>query len=537
MHALGFKIVKEKPSEVKLRKNNLKVLGYEEVKKLLYRDAALICDLTENDGNEARECKQRGDCRENSEEKKCKVCNKYWEIMSKCNYIDFDDQILFACQILEKNPDILTKYQSKAEHLIVDEYQDINAAQFKLIELLSRKSRNNLFVAGDDAQTLYTFRGCDPKFILRFDEDFPGAETPPLLYSHRCHKKTMDDACKILEHYYKEWKREELEYDKEEGEDPEIWQWPSERSEAFWTAKAARGFINEKKTVLILAPKKEFFSLISEELSKLGVPFTCQENLLPGQINNRMNTVQYFVQWITNPSDNFLTRLVIEELINKGIAKVPGAKKSRGCKPETIEKRISEEKEIAMLWELVDRNNDLYKIINTIETKNKTLIRIRKGLSRLINSYKNNRGEFCKQLSNVSGIWEDPSVFVNDINSVVELLQSQRPLGNSLVQLMTMRKAKGLQANIVIIVGLENDIVPNPYTDLIEEARLVFVSMTRADEKVFLFHSFKRPRNISYGEDIFYKNRSIFLDIIGRESKKYWRKKKKKIKANGSQRP
>jgi DNA helicase-2/ATP-dependent DNA helicase PcrA len=204
MHALGFNIVKEKPSEVKLRKNNLKVQGYEEVKKLLYRDAALICDLTENDGNEARECKQRGDCRENSEEKKCKVCNKYWEIMSKCNYIDFDDQILFACQILEKNPDILTKYQSKAEHLIVDEYQDINAAQFKLIELLSRKSRNNLFVAGDDAQTIYTFRGCDPKFILRFDEDFPGAETPPLLYSHRCHKKTMDDACKILEHYYKE---------------------------------------------------------------------------------------------------------------------------------------------------------------------------------------------------------------------------------------------------------------------------------------------------------------------------------------------
>ena len=250
-----------------------------------------------------------------------------------------------------------------------------------------------------------------------------------------------------------------------------------------------------------------------------------------------MNTVQHFVQWITNPSDNFLTRLVIEELINKGIAKVPGAKKSRGYKPETIEKRISEEKEIAMLWELVDRNNDLYKIINTIETKNKTLIRIRKGLSRLISSYKNNRGEFFKQLSIVSGIWEGPSVFVNDIYSVVELLQSQRPLGNSLVQLMTMRKAKGLQANIVIIVGLENDIVPNPYSDLIEEARLVFVSMTRADEKVFLFHSYKRPRNISYGKDIFDKDRSIFLDIIGRKSKKYWRKKKKKIEPTRSQTP
>lgn len=85
-----------------------------------------------------------------------------------------------------------------------------------------------------------------------------------------------------------------------------------------------------------------------------------------------------------------------------------------------------------------------------------------------------------------------------------------------------MRKAKGLEADIVIMVGLENDIVPNPYANIEEEARLFYVSMTRAKEKLFLLHSYKRPRNISYGEEILEKPRSKFLDAIGRESE--WKK-------------
>jgi superfamily I DNA/RNA helicase len=81
-----------------------------------------------------------------------------------------------------------------------------------------------------------------------------------------------------------------------------------------------------------------------------------------------------------------------------------------------------------------------------------------------------------------------------------------------------------LDADIVIIVGLENDIMPNPISDKIEEARLFYVSMTRAKEKVILFHSWKRPRNISYGKDVVKKKRSCFLDDIGRKSKYHKRK-------------
>ena len=92
-------------------------------------------------------------------------------------------------------------------------------------------------------------------------------------------------------------------------------------------------------------------------------------------------------------------------------------------------------------------------------------------------------------------------------------------MGFGSVQLMTMRKAKGLEADVVIIVGLEDDIMPNPSSDIKEEARLFYVSMTRAKEKLYLIHSYKRLRSISFGPEITDKRRSRFLDSIGRKSK------------------
>ncbi len=519
MHSLGLKIVLEKPRIVRLFKTNLKVQEDDNIKRLMYRDAALILGFTENDSKAAIECKQCGDCKEEPGEKRCQICAKYREIMSKCNYIDFDDQILYACQILENNSDIKQKYQSQAEHLLVDEYQDINAAQFRLIELLSRNSRNGLFVVGDDAQSIYGYRGSDPKFILRFGTDFPGSETLPLAYSRRCPEKIMQDAIKVLKKYYTTWTGEQqLKYEVAGGEESFIWQLPSELSEAEMVAKISRHYVPEK-TVLILAPKKEFFPLISDALYDQNVPHECPVDLLP----ERIEIAKHFIDWVTNPTNSFITRLVVEDLINNDCStKVPGARKDNRCTPETIRRRISAEVEIAKLWWQVKKGTDLFSVINNLTKPSKTIVKIRTGLTDLRNSYinykKEKQGEFVKQLAVVSGVWCDPSKFSEDIYNVINLLQSRRPIGPGSVELKTMRKAKGLESDIVIIVGLEDDIVPNPRNDIIEEARLFYVSMTRAKEKLFLFHAYKRPRNISYGKNLVKNQRSKFLDVIGRDS-------------------
>jgi len=518
MHSLGLTIVQEDPHAVNLLKTNLKVQDDENIKRLIYRDAALIIGSKENDGKEARECKQHGDCKPNPQKETCQTCIKYWEIMSKCNRVDFDDQILFACEILEKNPEILKKYQSRANHLLVDEYQDINAAQFGLIELLTRESRAGLFVVGDDAQSIYGFRGGDPKFILQFKQHFPGSEVATLNISRRCHKNIMDDAFVLLEKYYTDWSgKPTLKFCVEPGDKPYIYYVPSEITEARMVAIIAKSAIQEKKDVLILAPKKDFFPLIMDQLSKRGLYPDCQVSFLP----ERLEIANRFLSWVEAPNNSFLTRLVVEDLINIGLAKVPGANKKLLKSEKSLRKRIAEETEIARLWESVDKNTDLFSVIQQIENPNATIVKMRDGLNGLLSAYSDydeNPGEFAKQLSFVPGIWSDPLKLADDIDSVVKLLDPTGPVITGTVQLRTMRKAKGLQAHTVIIVGLENDIIPDPNSDIVEEARLFYVSMTRAGKDLYLFHSYKRPRNISYGLDWTKKQRSEFLDALGRES-------------------
>jgi superfamily I DNA/RNA helicase len=379
----------------------------------------------------------------------------------------------------------------------------------------------------------------DSVVVTRFKKYFPGSETPPLPYSRRCHEKIMQDAISVLKKYYTDWTGEqELEYKVPSGEEPQIWKLLSDKAEAKMVAVIARQFTQEKKSILILVPKKEFFPLITQELSKRGIVYSCPISFLP----ERVKIAKLFIDWTTIPSETFTTRLVIEELINKGIAHVPGAKKDRRTTQETIKKRIIEETEIAKLWEHVDKKNDLFSVIKSLKEPNKTLIKIRDGLLNLsdlfINFKKEKCGEFIKQLSVVSGIWRNPSELMNDIIKITKLLNPQSITGLGWAQLNTMKKAKGLEADVVIMVGLEDDIVPNPRSDLVEESRLFYVSITRAKEKLYLFeesrlfyvsitrakeklylfHSYKRPRGISYGQELTNKGRSKFIDVIGRES-------------------
>ena len=515
MHSLSFEIVNEKPKDVGLRKTELLVQDNEVVKNLIYRDAALLAGRSDVEGKEAIECKARGDCREDGARSACDVCGEYWKIMAKCNRLDFDDQILFACRILENNPDILSRYQAQCRHLLVDEYQDINAAQFRLIRLLSEDNPAGLFVVGDDAQSIYGFRGASPEFILRFDSDFPGAVKPPLLHSRRCHAGIIETANRVLVEYYLDWTGPfDLEFHTPRAGAPEVWQLPSDKAEAKMVARLARDCINKKKSLLVLAPKRDFFRLISRELRRWGVAHECPSSLLPRNSHLRMHSARLFLEWLENTQDNFATRLVVEELINRGAAKVPGSAKGKRLSVETLERRIEAERRISSLWNLVDRKKSLYEVIQESE-EDETIDRIRGSLDKLAEDFASSKADFVRSLAIAMGSWSKPEYFARDIRNAMSLLDPPSVAGDGFAQLMTMRKAKGLQADVVIVVGLEDDIIPNPRSELAEEARLFYVSMTRAREKLFLFHAYKRLRGISYGETITKKRRSRFLDTLG----------------------
>jgi len=524
LHSLGYKIVKDKPKAVGLRKTNLRVQPDGKVTELLFRDAALKSGLAEADAVNARRCKARGDCRQDQNEAKCSVCRAYWDIMSKCNCVDFDDQVLFACRILEEDPVLLAKYRKHCMHLLVDEYQDINAAQFRLIQLLSRETVDGLFVVGDDAQSIYRFRGATPKFIRRFTEDFAGAWSPPLACSRRCPKTILGKAQAMLEKHYANWEApQDLKYCVPPGNDPKVWCVPTELAEAEWVARIARQAVGEHKTVLVLAPKRAFFPLLSHALSRYGVSHDCQENLLPDHITKRFVVAWHLLEWAQDPSDNFLTRLAVECVINNGVAKVPGAGKGTRCKEETIANRARVETEVGHLWDDVTSRRRLMAVLETLSSPSKQVSAARDVLVSLRESYSeckgDQRGEFARCLARACGGWIRPETMAKDLLSVKEQLTRGRPPGFSSVQLMTLRKAKGLEADVVVMVGLEDDIIPGSDSDIQEQARLFYVGMTRASESLYMMHSCRRPKGVSLGTAVVGKPKSRFLDAVGIESK------------------
>jgi DNA helicase-2/ATP-dependent DNA helicase PcrA len=531
MNAFGFRLLKEAPRKVGLLKQELGVQGSEGIKKLLFRDAALAQDLTVGDAEKAMGCKLSGDCKEDEGRVECQVCRKYHEIMAKCNLVDFDDQVLFACKLLETDNELRNTCLTQTVHLLVDEYQDINAGQHRLIELLSRNTRNHLFVVGDDAQCIYSFRGSSPRFIRDFGSDFPGATCPPLPFSRRCPKTVVDEAGRMLKSFDRAWKGPfELENMVEHDHEPALRQLPSEKAEAEEVARIASKYA-PKHSVLVLAPKVDFFAGIAKELRKKDVAYFCPADDLP-----RVQRVKRLLDWLETPDDDLLVRFVVEDLLGSGANKVAGAAKQKRCTAETLRKRVSVETEVARFWETVSKTESYHSVLSDYAGCSKEVAGVRDGLGELLRSHAflerrldadpdqekelaaEKHGGFLRRLAVLSGAWTLPSELSEDLAQVVELAEGQRHGGPGAVQLMTMRKAKGLEADVVIVVGLEDDLVPNPKRDETEEARLFYVAMTRAKQRLYLLHAFRRPRNISYGEAIMDKPRSRFLNAIGRKS-------------------
>ncbi len=519
LHALGYEIVGRDPHAVNLRKTNLGVQPDQHVADLIFRDAAMAEGLSGSLAGDAKMCKAHGDCTPSTSEQRCAVCRSYWRIMSKCNRVDYDDQVLLACRILEANDSLLGEYQARCHHLLVDEYQDINAAQFRLIKLLSGENVAGLFAVGDDAQSIYSFRGASPDFILRFAEDFSDAWTPPLAYSRRCHEGILDVAQSTLHCLCPGWSPPpDIEYTVESERGPRVWKARSEKAEAMWVARLARQAVTEHKTVLVLVPKRAFFPLISATLARFGVAHDCQDDLLSNSTRQRLTVACQLLRWVRNPEDNFATRLAIECVLDHAMVRVPGAGGRGRLKKETIERRIAVEKEIGDLWRRVSSRRKLIGVLDGLDDPSADLAAIRAALSLLRTTYGEREGDFAKALAQACGEWMRPQDLAADLLALEAEIDGAAIPGFSSVQLMTLRKSKGLEADVVVLVGLEDDIMPAEDGDEEEQARLFYVGMTRAKHEVHMIHSIRRPRNVSFGQDITNKPRSRFLDAAGIES-------------------
>lgn len=495
MHSLGQGIIKEKTSELGITEN-IGVVYSDDMRNIIAEDAAQLEGYARKDGKEAMNCRKIGRCAQTTE-KKCKICTKYQKILRSCSAIDHDDQILLACKTLKDYPDVLERFQAQCRHLLVDEYQDINAGQFELIQLLTKGQSEGLFVVGDDDQSIYSWRGGSPKFIRMFQKHFGKDSTVEALRkSYRCRLPVLEGALAIVTQYDKDrLDKGTLEYENKTGQKVIVHSVPSDAKEAVAVRKVVEKIMPPRK-VLVLIPNKYFSTAIVSELRKASIKFTAPTRL-PGE---GMPLIATLDEWLTNNANSLALRDCIEAYAENPSSGIPSRRVRRVDK---IKLRDDSLLSISQLWSaLLDgKSANLWDALSKKKKENKlysSLFLAFNGL-KVLHANNDSPSEFISQVIKELSPWSTVSSLLEEIDSWVET--SERTAGGKgrNVALVTFQSAKGLEADVICVIGAEEGQLPRQtYSDeqLAEQSRLMFVTMTRAKEELHLFHARNRSASV-----------------------------------------
>ena len=507
---LGNRIIKENSSKAGV-KRDFEVLSSVYLKKVLMMDCAQIVDAKRKDAKETFVCRQEGKCVK-TDSVKCKICSEYINLLRKFNHIDHDDQLLLACKLLKDNEDILENEQRKARFLLVDEYQDINYAQWELIKLLSKGKTENLFVVGDDYQSIYSFRGGSPEYIRNFGRDYtPNAEVKGLMKCYRCPPNIFRGAFHMVEKYHGRNTSlvNKFEFAESSTALIKVCNFKHNNLEADFIARKIKE-IGSSFDILVLIPTSDYAEPIRRQLRKKFIEFSCDYDIE----ETDLSLINILLNWLKNPTDNFNLRVLIEEIINRGLSDIPAKQTEFVGNEETRNKRENALKQISSFWKEINKGKTLYVKMKTLKDEEpfkklfNVIITLRKG-------WESTTADFISTIINELKIWKDIAKFSDEINSVVDEIESitigaREPS----VRILTMKKAKGLQADYVFIVGLENNILPRNdanEAEKQEDSRVLYVSMTRAKKELYLLHSEVRDRDIT---KISVNGKSEFINAI-----------------------
>jgi len=519
LHSLAHRVICEN-SRVSGVTSAPRVIADDWLRSILIGDAAQLAGYQRDSGEQTAECRQFGDCRPSPSESKCEICHTYRHILRLCSAVDHDEQLLLAYQILKNNPDVLAKYRALTRHLLVDEYQDINAAQFELIRLLSDGQRDGLFVVGDDDQSIYSWRGGSPEYIRRFRDDFsPDARVVPLSESFRCHRHVLEGAIAVVERFDRgRLPKGPFQYKIADGPKIVIHNAPSDAKEA----KLVRRIVEDalpSRDVLVLFPTRLFLRAIAQEVRAAQIPFSAPLSL-PG---TGLPLVSVLGAWLADPSDSLSFRRCLEAFLHSPAAGLPSSKVSNTDK---VQQREAAFRVISSLWQMLldGRVPSLWDALIRAKHTHEVTRSAWTAFSRLLELYvsEGDVEPFTAEVSKVLSPWRKIPHFLEEAASWVELASQGHGSGQAAsVRLMTFQGAKGLEAEVVCVIGLEDGVIQRGGADIAEQARLLYVSMTRAIDELHLFHARKRSGGVVLRDQ--YKSgapdtsRSRFLDAIPAE--------------------
>ena len=461
-----------------------------------------------------------------------KIYHVYEEMRVKAGALDFDDLLIEVVRLLRDNPSVRKKWQDKFKHILVDEYQDTNAAQYQIVKLLVNESRN-ICVVGDDWQSIYSWRGADFTNILNFERDFPGTKVIKLEQNYRSTKAILEAAQNVITKNVTRTDKK-LWTDGESGLPVQVHKTYDEAEEAH---TVARHIFMETET------KVRSFSDYAVLYRTNAQSYTLERALLqmriPYQIvggvrfydRKEIKDIIAYLRLVYQPSD----RMSFTRIVNTPTRGVGATSLEKfllwqsGSDLDIISALVNVEQTSSLTKRAKTALSDLgenLRILQAMIEEDKTPAEIIETLLRLT-GYRDfiqdgtPQGE--ERDENIGSLLSDAKNFISltDYLEEVALMSSvDTTVDDNVVTLMTLHAAKGLEFPVVFIVGAEEGILPHARVyeagpeELEEERRLCYVGMTRARQELHILHASSR---LQFGQRS-YSMPSRFLEDISAET-------------------
>ena len=469
------------------------------------------------------------------------IYQRYWERCRQADAMDFDDLLFYTFLLFRDHPEVLARYQDQFRYILVDEYQDTNFAQHSIVLQLA-KNHQHVCVVGDDAQSIYSFRGADIDNILYFTKVYPDTKVFKLEQNYRSTQTIVRAANSLIEK--NQWQiRKEVFSEKEKGETIGVYQAYSDVEEGDIVVNKIAELRREKRYAYsdfaILYRTNAQSRIFEEAMRKRSMPYRIYGGLSFYQRKEIKDVIAYF-RLIVNPNDeeafkriiNYPARGIGDTTVGKIIAAATGHNVSLWtvlCEPlayglnfnkGTVGKlQAFRELISAFITDAAEKNAyeigaDIIRqsgIINDVCQDNSP-----ENLSRKenIEELVNGMSDFCAQRQEEG----KPNVLLGDFLSEVSLLTDQdsdKDGDDEKITLMTVHSAKGLEFKNVFVVGMEENLFPSGMVGdspraLEEERRLFYVAITRAEEHCFLSYAKTRFR---YGKMEFGSPSRFLKDI------------------------
>ena len=451
--------------------------------------------------------------------KVAEIYGSYEKKLKQANSMDFDDLLLKTVELFENFEQVLDFWSKKFQFIMVDEYQDTNFVQYKLVELLGSNNKN-VCVVGDSDQSIYAFRGADIRNIIEFEKDFENAKIIQLEKNYRSTKKILNLANQIISNNERTIEKN-LWTDNEEGLDVDSIQFRSERDEANWVSSEIKKILEENKNddVAVFYRTNSQSRLFEEELRKNNISYKVLGSVRFYDRKEIKDMISY-LKFILNDND----MVSFERVVNvprRGIgdSTIGKIKESMDKFNENLSQILNKTDTIENISPRIKNNlSEFYKLIQdlksiAIQGPSKTIEAILNKTGYREDLIKEGTLESQMRLENIEELMnsafnfenlneleiDEPFTLMREYLESIALFADTDELAESdRVTLMTLHNAKGLEFPYVFMTGMEENLFPHERStqggkkEIEEERRLCYVGITRAEKKLYLTYSWSR---------------------------------------------